>query len=81
MSKVVLDITGSLDGFIAPPNEDVSRLHAWLFKGDTPSKYDDIFNLSKERAQVFDELVRTTGSIITGRRTYDLTGGWGGACL
>lgn len=79
MSKIVLDITVSLDGFIAPPNDDVSRLHEWLFNGDTPSKYNDFFNLSKESAKVFDELVRTTGSIITGRRTYDLAGGWGGS--
>ena len=78
MSNVVLDITISLDGFIAPPDDDVSRLHEWLFNGDTPSKYNDFFKLSKESAKVFDELVETTGSVITGRRTYDLTGGWGG---
>ena len=62
MSKVVLDITVSLDGFIAPPNNDVTRLHEWLFNGDTPSKYNDFFKLSEESAKVFDELVRTTGS-------------------
>lgn len=27
---------------------------------------------------MFDELVETTGSILTGRRTYDVTSGWGG---
>jgi dihydrofolate reductase len=79
MSKVVLDITVSLDGFIAPPNDDTSRLHAWLFNGDTPSKYSDTFKMSEASAKVFDDLVRTTGSIITGHRTYDLTGGWGGS--
>ncbi|MDX1992333.1 MAG: dihydrofolate reductase family protein [bacterium] len=79
MSKVVFDISVSLDGFIAPPNHDPSRLQAWLFNGDTPSKYSDFFTLSAESAQVFDELLKTTGAIITGRRTYDLTGGWGGS--
>jgi dihydrofolate reductase len=79
MSKVILAITMSLDGFIAGPNDDVSRLHDWLFSGKTPSRYSSFFKLSKESAKVFDELVKTTGSIITGRRTYDLTGGWGGS--
>lgn len=79
MSKVILDITISLDGFIAPPNDDTTHLHAWLFNGDTPSKYSNYFKLSEESAKVFDELVRTTGSIITGRHTYNLTGGWGGS--
>lgn len=78
-SKVVLDITISLDGFIARPDDDVSRLHEWLFSGDTPSGRDDFFSLSPESAKVFDELVETTGSIITGRRTYGLVGGWGGS--
>jgi dihydrofolate reductase len=79
MAKVALDISMSLDGFIAGPNDDVSRLHDWLFSGDTPNRYSDFFKLSKENAKVFDELVETTGSIITGRRTYDITGGWGGS--
>ena len=80
MEKVVLDITMSLDGFIAGPHDEVKTpLHQWLFNGDVPSKYNSFFKLSKESAKVFDELVKTTGSIITGRRTYDLTGGWGGS--
>lgn len=77
-SKVVLDITTSLDGFVARPDDDVSRLHEWLFSGDTPSGHNDLFRLSRESAQVFDELVDTTGAIVTGRRTYDVVGGWGG---
>jgi dihydrofolate reductase len=79
MRKVILDITMSLDGLIAEPNDDTTRLHGWLFNGDTSSKYSSLFKLSKGSARVFDDLVRTTGSIITGRRTYDLTGRWGGS--
>jgi hypothetical protein len=41
MSKVVRDITTSLDGFMADPNDDVERLHDWLFSGNTPSAYND----------------------------------------
>jgi len=76
MAKVVLDISMSLDGFVAGLSDTVkSPLHDWLFNGDTPSKYNDFFKLSKKSAKVFDELVRNTGSIITGRRTYNITGG------
>jgi len=76
---VILDITMSLDGFIAGPRDDVSRLHEWLFNGNTPSKYTTFAKLSKESAKVFDELVEMTGSIITGRRTYELSDRWGGS--
>ena len=76
---VILDITMSLDGFIAGPHDDVSRLHEWLFNGNTLSKYTSFVKLSKESAKVFDELVETTGSIITGRRTYELSDRWGGS--
>jgi dihydrofolate reductase len=80
MAKVVLDISMSLDGFVAGLSDTVkSPLHDWLFNGDTPSKYNDFLKLSKKSAKVFDELVRNTGSIITGRRTYNITGGWGGS--
>ncbi len=79
MSKVVLDITVSLDSFIAGPNDEVERLHDWLFSGNTPSAYNDFFKLSRESARVFDKLIKTTGAIVAGRRTYDIAGGWGGS--
>jgi hypothetical protein len=41
MSKVVRDITTSLDGFITGPSDDVERLHDWLFSGTTPSAYNE----------------------------------------
>ena len=78
-AKVILDITMSLDGFIAGPNDYGKPLHDWLFSGDTPSAYTDFFNLSKESAKVFDAFIKGTGSIIAGKRTYDITGGWGGS--
>jgi dihydrofolate reductase len=77
MGKVVLDITMSLDGFIAGPNispklplgEGGIRLHDWLFKSKT-----DI------DAMVLDETVETSGAVIIGRRTYDdaIEDAWGG---
>jgi hypothetical protein len=40
MGVVLLDMSMSLDGFIAGPNDDVERLHEWLFNGDTRSAAD-----------------------------------------
>lgn len=52
-SRVVLDITVSLDGFVARTDGDVSRLHEWLFSGVKPSGNNDFFSLSpRERKGV-----------------------------
>lgn len=80
MASVIVDITMTLDGFIAGPNDEVEpQIMDWLFSGSTPSAYSDYFRLSPASAKVFDELVSTTGAIITGRRTYDLASGWNGS--
>lgn len=53
-------------------------LFDWYFTGDTPSRHYPRFRLSKQSADVFDELVDTGGAVVTGRRTYDITNGWDG---
>jgi hypothetical protein len=48
MSKVVLDVSMSLDGFIAGPNvreaepmaDDGERLHAWMFEKGPDAQID-----------------------------------------
>jgi dihydrofolate reductase len=77
MGKVVLDITMSLDGFIAGPNissklplgDGGLRLHDWLFRVKTDLD-----------AKVLDETVETSGAVVVGRRTYDdaIEDAWGG---
>lgn len=75
MSNVVIDMSMSLDGYIAAPDdnpdqglgEDGMRLHNWMF--DDPSAF--------ERA--FGNLIEETGAVIMGRRTYDNSiGPWEG---
>ncbi len=75
MGNVVIDMSMSLDGFIAAPNdtpeqglgEDGMRLHNWMF--DDPSVFD----------RVFGNLVEETGAVIMGRRSYDNSiKEWGG---
>ncbi|MHB1669810.1 hypothetical protein [Thiomonas sp.] len=36
------------------------------------------FKLDKASAAVFEELIDTIGTVVTGRRTYDIANGWGG---
>ena len=83
MAKIVLDMSMSLDGFIAGPNDSTEhplgvgghRLHEWLNdgSGDPPT-----FRPTAEpSATVFDEMM-ATGAVIAGRHTYDLAGGWDG---
>lgn len=59
MGKVILDLSISLDGFIAKP--DNYRLHEWYFSSK-----------DSQNATVMQELLATTGALIMGRRTYDL---------
>jgi dihydrofolate reductase len=86
MAKVLVALTMSLDGYIAGPNdgnelplgEGGEALFEWFFTGDTPSRHDDRFKLSKRSAEVFDAGIDSCGAVVSGRRTYDIAGAWGG---
>jgi dihydrofolate reductase len=83
MGKIVAGFSMSLDGFIAGPNDDVQRLFAWMYLGDTDldlSSGDTEFDLkvSSESAEGFEEAIRSTGAIVSGRRMFDVAGAWGG---
>ncbi|HEY5750565.1 MAG TPA: dihydrofolate reductase family protein [Chryseolinea sp.] len=75
--KLILDITMSLDGYVAGPNISVTqpmgeggeRLHRWIFEEKTETDN-----------AVLTETVDTSGAVIVGGRTYFLAieEGWGG---
>jgi dihydrofolate reductase len=75
MSKVVFDISMSLDGFMTganrrpeePLGDGGERLHEWAF-GEDP----------RDRAVLTDG-VASIGAVIAGRRTYDDSVPWWGA--
>ena len=68
MSKVTVNISMSLDGFITGPNEGVEnplgnggeRLHDWMFDAKTDAD-----------AEVVAEVYASTGAILMGRRMFD----------
>jgi len=83
MSKVVLYMSMSVDGFITGPDDGMDnglgvngeRLHDWLRAGGVdPRSHRPVDGPS---ATVFDELM-ATGAVIAGRRTFDIARGWAG---
>ena len=83
MAKVSAGFSMSLDGYIAGPNDDVQRLFGWMNQGDTDLKMssgDTDFDLevSSKSAEMFEEMIRSTGAIVSGRRMFDVAGAWGG---
>ena len=89
MGKVRTGLAVSLDGFISGPNDDAAapmghggeRLLAWYGAGDTEYRLpgtDMVFRVSAQTADFLRETRETTGALVFGRRTFDLTHGWGG---
>lgn len=89
MSRVVADITMSLDGFVTAPNDGPAGglgdngevLHYWVFGGpwtheiaDKGQPGDGAVGVDK---QVIDEFMHGAAMVV-GRRMYDVTAGWGG---
>lgn len=73
----------SLDGFIAGPDDDTSRVFAWMFSGDTDLKVsigdqEVDLKMSSEKADEYQEMSQATGVIISGRRMFDVAHAWGG---
>ena len=89
MGKVSMGLTMSLDGFIAGPNdgpehplgEGGMRLFDWYESGDTDYVVPSggmTFKVSSQSAEMLREAFSSIGAIVTGRRTFDITNGWGG---
>ncbi|MGH3433784.1 MAG: dihydrofolate reductase family protein [Thermocrispum sp.] len=86
MSRVIADISMSLDGFVAGPHDHAGQglgkggeiLHHWVFGrrwtyGD--HSYDDAATGVDE--EVLDEVFGSAGAIIVGRGMFEAGGGWG----
>jgi dihydrofolate reductase len=78
MSKLIADMSMSLDGQIATPDDDISRLSQWYFEGDTEVAPGAPFRTSEGSARLLREAFETVGALIGGRRYFDLAHGWGG---
>ena len=89
MSKVTVELSMSLDGFIAGPNDGPDnglgdggdRLFKWYSSGDTDFPLpgtDMVFKISRASAEFLQEAWTNIGASVVGRRTFDIARGWGG---
>jgi dihydrofolate reductase len=83
MGNVGTGFSMSLDGFVAGPNDDVSKVFAWMFAGDTEVKQasgdtDLSLKVSEESAEIWEQAQQAVGALIAGRRLFDVAGAWGG---
>ncbi len=85
-----MGLSMSLDGFIAGPNDGAElplgeggeRLFAWYSGGDTEYRLpgtEMVFMVSPQSAELLREAHSKMGAFVTGRRTFDITNGWGGS--
>jgi dihydrofolate reductase len=89
MSKVVFNMTVSLDGFVAGPNDSPEKglgdggdaLFKWYFTGDTEIPISDgnmVLKVSPQSAEVLKKAFEHYGAGVWGKRTFDIAGAWGG---
>jgi len=89
MGKVVFNMTMSLDGYVAGPNDSPENglgdggegLFNWYFNGDTEIKLSEgtpVLKVSSQSAEIIKESFKTYGAGIWGRRTFDIAHAWGG---
>ncbi len=89
MGKVVFNMSMSLDGYVAGPNdspenglsEGGDQLFKWYFSGKTEipiSEGSPTLKVSPESARILKKMIKNQGAGIWGRRTFDIARGWGG---
>lgn len=84
MASVTIDLSVSLDGFIAGPGDGPSNplgdggmaLFAWMAAGSETVGTDDRQRPAPASRTVVEEWHATSGAMISGRRTFDIADGW-----
>jgi dihydrofolate reductase len=75
MPKLIADMSMSLDGQIATPDDDITPLVQWFFSGEVEV---GPFRVAESSAKLLSEAFESVGALIGGRRYFDLAQGWGG---
>ena len=84
MGKVIVGLSISLDGFIAGANDGPQnplgdggeRLFTWMSSGPEANRMNAWFVPPDASKPVVEEWYRDGGAIVSGRRTFDIAGGW-----
>lgn len=87
MADVVIELSMSLDGFIAGPGDDQEHplgkrggehLFDWYLSGSEPHPPGTMFKPEGANRAAVDEMYARFGAFVSGRRTYDIVNGWQG---
>ncbi|MEA2149339.1 MAG: hypothetical protein QOD69_1169 [Solirubrobacteraceae bacterium] len=80
MATVIANLSMSLDGFVADPDDGVGELFGWYAGG--PVSVDGgggrTFHMTETSAALLRDAFGRIGAFLVGRRLYDHTNGWGG---
>ena len=86
MGKVTVDMSMSLDGFIAGPNDSVEnplgdggeRIHEWVYDlASWRERHGIAGGRTDTDAEILDEALENTGAVVIGKRMFDVANGWG----
>jgi dihydrofolate reductase len=86
MGQVRFDITMSLDGFIAGPDdgpeqglgEGGEQLHQWVYDlASWREPHGLAGGVTNRDSEILEEAIKATGAVIVGRRMFDNAKGWG----
>lgn len=89
MGNVTFNMTMSLDGFVAGPNagpgnglgDGGERLFTWYFNGTSEIPISDgrmVLKVAPQSAELLKAAFGACGAMVTGRKTFNIAGGWGG---
>ena len=84
MGRVIVDLSISLDGFIAGANDGASNpvgdggeaLFAWMGAGPERNRVDKWLCPPDASKQIIEEWNAECGAMVSGRRTFDIANGW-----
>jgi dihydrofolate reductase len=86
-SLIVIEMSMSLDGFVAGPNDDMSNrlgtrggehVFDWYGTGSESYPKGSMFKAEGANRTVVDQMFARFGACVSGRRTYDLAEKWHG---
>ena len=84
MGKVIVSLSVSLDGFVAGPEDRLDsplgtggeRLFAWMSAGPEANRVDRFLARPDASLPVVESWQKDCGAMVSGRRTFDIAGGW-----
>ena len=81
MARLIAEMTMSLDGFIALPDDSIGGLFDWYDNGPVAvptARQDMTWHVTEASAGHLKRTMSTAGALLVGRRLFDLAHGWDG---